>query len=733
MMEEIRHFRVQHELVNVITPTVRYSVDLTKSKIYNIEDSDLSVVIPNNKSIPQHVKILKHLFSEADDLNEQDVHYGYFVRVIQSVVETDFIPLRYTPNFTADGKLVPVWQSSCKTLDGECGFPAFVILGNKQLRLCGLHTFGNKGMNFSAAAAVFREYFALAPVEELCMEAQLVHQADFECMVKCEEPSQQIPDQLLVQGKLDVPLHMPSKTAYEKTYFYGKLGTPQTQPSILTIQQSIDRGTGEDPYLKALNKYTINPVDPSVYRNFPRITTEFAQFFTGLPFYNSYSRILSYHEALNGNALPYMNHLDLTTSSGYPYKLTVRKKGKHEYMEIVEDKILLTDQAKDLIEDWILREEKAKKRERTPSLWYDCLKDELLPHEKIADSKTRIFVGGPLDHTLLCRQYTLGFIGHMMINQVKNFCGLGIAESQLNWHELAMQLKKKDVYICGDFSNWDKRLRAEFVMGACDIINKWYGDDTESQNVRDVLFDEIAHTLVIGRDAVYHTHQGNKSGCTPTSCLNCLSQLIMLRASWIDLMEEAGRRDLVPWDKFTEHCFPCTYGDDHVIGVTNEVKEIFNQVTLQKKFAEFGAIYTDPHKNAEMSKWVSFDEIRFLKRKFVEFQGFYLGVKELDDVLDILSYVRHGENDANVVMAVNSVVFELWKFGKEVYDEWTGKITSLWREAIKEGVYSNAFLIPTWEEMRQKWFDKMTNASSGVVSDDDALRIGGQAIAFGFM
>jgi hypothetical protein len=714
----------KYEFVNDNNPNLVYTFDIKKSKLLEYEGNDLLVIIPNNKSIPSHQSLIKHIFSANDDLTHSEIQYGFFVKVVGKSNQVFSGAMRYLECFKAVGPGItesstPVWQMNISTKAGDCGFPMFVILKNRQVRWCGIHTYGSINQPTGYSNALFRENFELD-----YMGLDEIQQPSYDEHLVVQQACEELQPTIHAIGSIDMPVFMPNKTSFEKSYFCDKLIPHLREPSILSHKESIERGTGEDPYRKALQKYVTNDVADDAFEYLSRATGEITCFLRGFPQYDLYARVLTEDETLNGTALNYMNHLDLTTSAGFPFKNGIVHKGKRDYFEIQDTGIVMTEKGAMVKEAWLNRIQKARERIRVESYWMDCLKDELLPPSKIKESKSRIFVAGPLDHTLATRQTCLGFVAHVMQNHVDNWCGPGLAESQLKWHILGKRLSMMDKFMCGDFSNWDKTLKSELIMAACDVINWWYSDGVPWRNVREVLFDEIAHTTVIGKDAVYMKVQGNPSGCALTTILNCIIQLLTFRMIWIRRMKQVDREDLVPFAQFVKHVFLCLYGDDNVMGITAEAAQYMDQQVLQREYKRFGITYTDPHKNENMPKFVEFEDIVFIKRKFVPFKGFYLGVKDLDDILDILSYIRKGPVEENTLMSIGAVVLELWKHGREVYDYWTSKIMEIWIQGQKEGVYTRSFEMPIYDDLIERWENKITNGENFTITLGDVESLG---------
>lgn len=713
------------KITKVLDPKAYWIVTF-KNDVVTFENSD--VMLMKTDGMPMFPSITKHLLSKNDDIaflgNDYEVQ-GILLTANNNTIMLEEGRLNfvsdYKINIVDNGEPRNYWFAQKKTLAGECGVPVLCYTASKQLKVCGIHHLGDINQALSLKDPVFAE---------MVEATEFIENADFES-IKEGECSVNLPRSLSYLGKVEVPHHFPTKTKFAKSPVCGALIEPKRVPSILTMKDSQIRGTGEDPYEKALKKYVaFDEIPFSTHKAYvDQAIVEVAEFFKTFPKYLEYRKIYDVNMALNGTVLQYQNHLDLNTSIGYPFKIGIKHKGKKDYLEIDEetDSIVFTEKGKILEDRLLARIEAAKEGKRIESFWYDNLKDELLPPEKIEESKTRIFVSAPVDHLLALRMYTLGFVGHSMYNCIQNGCGPGLRESLSTWHYMATQLSRFNKFLCGDFSNWDKTLKGEILEASCEVINRWYNDCPENQRVRNVLFDEMIRTAVIAKDDVYGTAQGNKSGAGLTTPINNIVQLVLLRAIYLELCDQTGNYKLKSWREYRKNVLPFVYGDDHVIGVSDEICEWFNQETLQQMFASYGITYTDPHKKGFQNKYEKFEDVTFIKRKFVKMDQFWIGQKDLDDVLDILSYVRTGQPMQTVFeQTVSSFLRELWKHGESTYNMYTQKLREAIDIAVDEGRLEKPLPpLPTWEYLHSMWIATMTSFGEGSGScDSESQKMG---------
>jgi hypothetical protein len=98
---------------------------------------------------------------------------------------------------------------------------------------------------------------------------------------------------------------------------------------------------------------------------------------------------------------------------------------------------------------------------KVPVVYFvDTMKDELRPHEKIKNFKTRIFSAGPMHFSIAFRMYFLRFLSFVMENKIDNESAIGINPYGMEWEKLAQHLSKwgGPTCIAGDYSNFDGSL-----------------------------------------------------------------------------------------------------------------------------------------------------------------------------------------------------------------------------------------------------------------------------------
>lgn len=682
-----------------------WNISIEYGKTLRYGNTDLVVVDLIGQSFQPFSNILRHIVAEGDNLPQPGV--GLFARVIDGVVEYETIPFDSVEGFDGPDGFHPYYTYRVNTQAGQCGLPLFGLLQDKRVKVIGIHSLGvprgGLGMSVPLTKELFDSFVMVMPD----LEQQAVFQSDV-------SPRTQIPSGLVVLGRKDKPIFQPIKSGFQRSPLFGMFGEVEEDQSVLSFEDSRLRGNGTRPGIYGIASYIY---DTKYFE--PDLLNECAQdvgkFLRSFPDADLYGRILTDSEMINGTNLPHLGHFDLSTSPGFPWKDMRKAKGKYDYFQLEGSDIVWADTpvARQLKEAVQYREQEAEKGCRVESYWVDNLKDEILPLAKVRESKTRVFVNGPLDHTLLCRKYMGGFLGHMMRNRVENFTGPGIVESGPDWDLLYRRLSEKgNNIIDGDHKTWDKHLPAQLMWMVKDVMDIFYGSES---SVRDILLHEIIWTVCMFGDAVYMKRAGNVSGCYgTTSIINNVSHLILLTYMWKKAMINSGNLDKQSWSAMTHELYMNVFGDDHILAVSDKMAPFFNMQILEKMFAEYNMVYTTSRKGEILSGFSSLSTCTYLKRTFGHFENRVIGLRTVPEIMAIMNWCRKGNLKELLQMSSTMVCLELWKHGRETYDEQVGRLDLALRS--KEFF----FHFPTYQMMVDIW--RLKTSLIPIGSENRALK-----------
>jgi len=362
---------------------------------------------------------------------------------------------------------------------------------------------------------------------------------------------------------------------------------------------------------------------------------------------SSTRRILSPEEAVVGVPHMKLKSVKRSSSCGYPYNLKYAK-GKTEIFGDGDDFDLESQAAKAVLSDAAKVVEAAKNNERLAHVFVDFLKDETRPHAKVDAVATRAISGAPLDYSIAVKQYYGAFMSSVHMNHTR--CGMAPGINHYTeWDILAKELLRPGGRVfAGDFKAFDASEQPEVHMLCLEYINSWYragGGTEEDDRVRTVLFQDLIHSRHLTgvgamRDSLVQWNKSLPSGHPLTTIINSMYSLFTLTACYVT--RTGDLTDM--WDSV----YVCTYGDDNVVGVSDAVSEVFNQVTVAEDMKDFGLTYTSDKKDGELKPFETIDDITFLKRSFAraECEGGWCGPLNMDSILFRTYWYHNNRNFA---------------------------------------------------------------------------------------
>jgi len=238
------------------------------------------------------------------------------------------------------------------------------------------------------------------------------------------------------------------------------------------------------------------------------------------------------------------------------------------------------------------------------------LKEEARPLGK----KTRMFYIAPLDDLVVSRM-VLFPIFSLMIEHCKIFCTAIGVNTHVDADGMARDiLDFSDKSFVGDYKYWDIHNLADVGAAANKIIHsvsKHFGMNDKALKVLDgYLGDELYPIIEMLLD-VFMVPGMVTSGKYGTAEMNSLRNLVNAVYIWYDTPALQNK-------DFFKFCLPITYGDDIMVTVKDEVIDHYNGTTFQVALREkFNMTFTAPDKSPIVAKYVEFNELDFLKRRFV--------------------------------------------------------------------------------------------------------------------
>jgi hypothetical protein len=165
-------------------------------------------------------------------------------------------------------------------------------------------------------------------------------------------------------------------------------------------------------------------------------------------------------------------------------------------------------------------------------------------------------------------------------------------------------------------------------------------------------------------------HGLNPTGNMITVHVNCLSNSILLR--YVFSVMSRNQQVPIPISAFREHVACITYGDDHVCGVSKSVPW-FHQNSIATTFADVGIVYTDANKKEVFPDYEDWENVFFLKRRFIWSDEMNEFLAPLDPPVFgkmlCLARIRNvNEHDA-AAAALLAFVYEQFHHGRYAYEK----------------------------------------------------------------
>lgn len=170
----------------------------------------------------------------------------------------------------------------------------------------------------------------------------------------------------------------------------------------------------------------------------------------------------------------------------------------------------------------------------------------------------------------------------------------------------------------------------------------------------------------------YQVQNGMPSGNPGTAITNSDCGVWMLIYCWLEMTQGTQYNTI---EAFFEHVYACTYGDDVVVNISDEVIDWYNQDTLTSAMLRnFDIVFTDEKKTeGQVLKARTLSEVTFLKRSFVwnEYLQLYVAPMPEELLLDITNWVRSGSEDPRIITINNlkAVMCELSFISRECYNK----------------------------------------------------------------
>lgn len=527
--------------------------------------------------------------------------------------------LRLDASGPNDRHLNNVMRYNSKLMAGACGSIVIRTDGVGQSPLLGMHIAGSPDPSspvkqqgwccLMSQERLRRAILAVSPQNAVIQALEDICDMNEDCPM--EEPAFEGIGKLL-EGSSFVP----TKTKSAKTKLQDKevFGPATRGPAILDPNHPVGI------VRNALLKYTSEVKALPVTELRKAADETFKQFLESTVDLRTVARVRTNEEAVTGivdgeRLLPGINR---KSSPGFPFNVIkgkIKGMGSKQGIFGSDDYDFDNPRAKEVFRQVDEVIEAAKQGKRMEHVFTDFPKDEKRPHDKVAKGATRLISGGPLVYTLACRRLFMDFIHAFENNRI----GKGPLPSLVGinpyceYDGLARNLREVgDKFIAGDFSSFDGSEQPDLHHILFDVIAKWYAWDEDHNIARKILFLDLTNSIHLGglknnRKTLYMWLKCLPSGHPLTCIINTMYNMVAFRWCFIKLC---------PGLNFEEHVRAAYFGDDNLHGISDDVCQMFNQMTITQQMKVLGLTYTNSQKGDSTEAYTSFEEVDILKRKF---------------------------------------------------------------------------------------------------------------------
>lgn len=339
------------------------------------------------------------------------------------------------------------------------------------------------------------------------------------------------------------------------------------------------------------------------------------------------------------------NHIDMTTSAGYKYtKINVKKKDL--FTINLDNTATITPEFSREVDQII---QKSRDGVKIDTTFCSAVKDELLKREKIETGTSRVIESCEVDYVVAYRMLMQNiYAGIYNSSCVETGVAVGI-DPILDSHSLVQHLSKFSHYASLDFKKFDGTLSEGIMRLGVEVLAALHN---EPDAVR-VMHEPVINSTIVVLDEVWSVKGGMPSGAPCTSILNTICNLLMLKMVFLEIG--------LSFDDFTTIC----YGDDAIIAYNGNIEDFDEKLpALLKKY--FGMTVQPASKEGSRYQ-VQFDEVEFLKRKFVYVDDYHIYVARLD-IATIEQSLMWQTSREFFLDKVYSLAMELVPYGVDVYN-----------------------------------------------------------------
>lgn len=474
---------------------------------------------------------------------------------------------------------------------------------------------------------------------------------------------------LSIVGTVKQANPVPMKSKITPSLIHNFKGSSGKKPAPL--RRFVRDGEVVDPYQMALTPYA----GPARHIDSGELQQAAKEIFDDLKRQNPMPPnrpVWTISQAMEGvDYLDGCDGLNTATSAGYPLSLGTR--GKRDFIEEGPKREAFHLEVDERIE-------RAKKGERTLTLYSTFLKSELRSIAKADKGMSRLISGSPLAYTVAFRMYFGSFMDWLFDGRTVTGYTVGINVHGREWDQLAVKNGGLDGATgAGDFTAFDAHQTPGLTNVFLTLANAYYGNDGNAL-IREVLMQEVFDPTFILGNTVYKWNRGLPSGHPATSYINCTSNLALWYIIW-----KRVSRGISP---LRENLALSTYGDDNLQGKSALANRILPHEVIRQQMASLGFVYTAEDKEMEglALENRTLKDVSFLKRKFaLGVDGGMVAPLELNSILEMVRWVKDPARvEEQTRENVRVALWELAYHTKEVWGEYGVPLLDIYKGELQE-------------------------------------------------
>lgn len=597
--------------------------------------------------------------------------------------------LMYEDQITCAGRDYPgaKYELSFKTFSGLC--MGTFVTNMKETMLAGFHTAGVGGTCQGAMCTLLRSQYeearkllskksgVLLCASEGTLQTQMYGKPVItELKIHEKSPLKDLPD----DAHLDIYGTCPGRATYKSSVMETPIA--DTVCKVCDVEKTYDKPkfkTGK-PWEKSINvscKPSIG-VEPSLLaKAVDDYKDHLIEKIDSIPELKTRIRPLSKMENLCGmDGVRFIDKINPHTAVGFPLSGQ-----KSKYIKPLEPKDYPgfanpTELDEQFWEEVERMEKEYLAGKRCHVIFKACLKDE--PTKKTKD-KVRVFQAAPIALQLLVRKYFLPIVRLLSLFPLDSECGVGINTMGPEFDSLIKHMRSfgADRILAGDYSKYDLRMAAQFVLAAFNLliaIAEYYDYSQDSLVIMRGIATDIAYPVMAYNGDLLQHIGTNPSGQNLTVYINSIVNSLLLRSAYFHMYG-------LDAPKFRSIAAMMTYGDD-VKGSVKKGYDEFNHISYTKFLADRDMVFTMPDKESTPTKYMNDCDADFLKRKnyYNEELNQWMGALSEDSIFKSLTSILKSGSITPIEQSMQNIdgaLREWFMYGRDHYELRRGQMKEI--------------------------------------------------------